>query len=143
MLALRSPDGEGFAGVTVQAVEVLVGVIVGVVEHRDVVAGELDAEPPALDAGQVPHQAVQGQAGRRNRPFGQPLRRQAGALERCLTSMTGSSMVVRGQGLRAHRRLNRNVVEFRHSRQVVLGTVPCGSLITSIPLRAGLRRFVS
>src|SRR6266536_1389706 len=34
--------------------------VVGVAEHGDVLAGELDAEPPPLDAGQVPRQAEQG-----------------------------------------------------------------------------------
>lgn len=43
----------------------LVGVIVGVVEHRNVLAGELDAEP-ALDTGQKPHHAMQRQAGGRH-----------------------------------------------------------------------------
>jgi hypothetical protein len=44
-----SPDGEGLVDVAVQAVEVLVGVLIGVVEQGDVLTGELDAKPPALD----------------------------------------------------------------------------------------------
>ena len=38
----RRRSGEGFGGVTVQTVKVLVGVIVGVSEHQDVLAGQGD-----------------------------------------------------------------------------------------------------
>jgi hypothetical protein len=64
VLTFVPPDGEGVGHVPVKPVEILVGVVVGVVEERNVLAGELDPKPPPLDTGEVSDQPVQAQRGR-------------------------------------------------------------------------------
>jgi hypothetical protein len=59
--------------------EVLAG-LVRVVREGQVSVSRVHAEPPALHLGHVPHQAQQGQPGRRNRPLLQLAGGQAGAL---------------------------------------------------------------
>jgi len=61
-VALRPPQSQGFLDVAVEGVEVLVGVVVGVVDHRYVLTGELLAEPPPLDTREVTEQAVQAES---------------------------------------------------------------------------------
>ena len=80
-VALGPPGGESGERVAVEAVEVHVGVVVGVVEEVEVLPGELDAEPPPLDPGEVAGQAVEGQARGRHGPLGEPVERDALALQ--------------------------------------------------------------
>ncbi len=76
------PEG-GEVGLRVgvrRRVDVPVGLRPGVVERRHVLAGHVLAEPAALDRGQVPDQAEQGQVGGRDRPQPQLLGVEPGAL---------------------------------------------------------------
>jgi hypothetical protein len=75
-----TPSGESLGHAPVEPVEVLIRVVVGVIEQRDVLARELDPEPPPLHTSEVPDQPVQAQRRRGNTALGEPLRRDAGAL---------------------------------------------------------------
>jgi hypothetical protein len=81
--ALGLPHRERLGDVAVEGVEVgigvvvaieesEVGVVVGEMEHRQIVAGELDGEPPPLDGGEVTQRPVPAEPGRRDALFGQP-----------------------------------------------------------------------
>jgi hypothetical protein len=69
VLTFVPPDGEGVGHVPVKPVEVLVGVVVGVVEEWHIFARELDPKPPPLDTGEVADQPVQAQRGRGDGAF--------------------------------------------------------------------------
>src|ERR687891_69746 len=79
--AFVPPHRERLGRIAAQRVEVLTRVVVRVIEHRHVLAGELDTEPPALHTGEVAGEAMQAQPGRRDALLGEPLRGDAGALE--------------------------------------------------------------
>jgi hypothetical protein len=71
-LTFVPPDGEGVGHVSVEPVEVLVGVVVGVVEEGNVFAGELNPKSPPLYTGEVADQPVQAQRRRGDVAFGEP-----------------------------------------------------------------------
>jgi hypothetical protein len=79
-LALIPPQGESLGHVTVEPVEVLVRIVVGIVQEWDILTSELNPEPPPLGTGEMADQSVQGQRGRRDCPLGEPFRRYARAL---------------------------------------------------------------
>ena len=60
--------------------EILVGVVVGVVELRQVFAAELLPEPPALNAREMTNEALQAKPGRRDALLWESLRGDAGTL---------------------------------------------------------------
>jgi hypothetical protein len=137
------------ADVAVETSEILAGIVIRVVEHRQFLAGELQTEPPALDPGEVPKQSVQTHPRRRDALLRQLLRPDSRALQlerlavpievggqdlAFIADQRKGDPAVHGPGLRIVLRRNVGHGASMPNRRLVLAVSVAGYLLPSKPM---------